>query len=65
MADGSLSLPMRRGWLLGLPLPGPLLPISDAREYEADGIFHFDVALGAPLGGGLIVRYRGALTPDG
>ena len=64
VTDGALSMPVRRGWLLGVPLPRLLLPTSDAREYEADGVFHFDVALGAPLGGGLIVRYRGTLTPD-
>ena len=68
VADGAMALPARRGWLLGLPLPRPLLPTSDSREYAVDGVFHFDVALyaplSAPLGGGLIVRYRGALTPD-
>lgn len=63
--DGSLYLPVRRGWFLGIPLPGFLLPRSESREYVEDGLFHFDVSLGAPLGGGLIVRYRGALTPDG
>lgn len=61
---GSLHLPVRRGWVLGVPLPAFLLPVSEAREYDADGVFHFDVALHAPLGGGLIVRYEGRLTPD-
>lgn len=64
VADGAMSLPVRRAWLLGLPLPHALLPVSEAREYEADGVFHFDVALDAPLGGGRIVHYRGTLTPD-
>ena len=63
--QGSLHLPVRRGWFLGIPIPRFLLPRSDSREYAVDGQFHFDVALSAPLGGGLIVRYRGTLTPDG
>jgi NAD(P)-dependent dehydrogenase (short-subunit alcohol dehydrogenase family) len=62
--DGALHFPVRRGWCLGVPIPGPLLPRSDALEFERDGVFHFDVALSAPLGGGLIVRYRGFLVPD-
>lgn len=60
----SMYLPIRRGWILGIPIPKVLLPTSDSREYESDGIFHFDVGLGAPLSGGLIVRYRGSLRPD-
>lgn len=62
--DGCMHLPVRRGWFLGVPLPQFLLPASDSREYASDGVFHFDVALSAPLGGGLIVRYRGQLWPD-
>ncbi len=62
--EASLHFPVRRGWLLGLPLPAALLPQSHAREFEADGRFHFDVALIAPLGGGLVVRYRGQLRPE-
>jgi len=61
---GCMRLPVRRGWFLGVPLPRFILPQSDSREYARDGAFHFDVALGAPLGGGLIVRYRGQLQPD-
>jgi hypothetical protein len=60
----SLHLPVRRGWLFGIPLPPALLPRSDSREFDESGAFHFDVKLDAPLGGGLIVRYRGHLTPD-
>lgn len=41
------------------------LPRSDSREFVQNGAFHFDVTLGAPLGGGLMVRYRGELRPDG
>ena len=62
--DGCLHFPVRRGWFLGIPLPQILLPASDSREYARDGVFHFDVALSAPLGGGLIVHYRGQLWPD-
>jgi hypothetical protein len=62
--DGSMRLPVRRGWFLGVPIPTLFLPQSDSREYADRGVFHFDVALGAPLGGGLIVRYRGQLQPD-
>lgn len=61
-ADG-MGLPVRRGWLLGMPLPLSLLPKSESREYVQGGRFHFDVGLTAPLGGGLIVRYRGQLRP--
>ncbi len=59
-----MRLTVRRGWLFGLPLPRPLLPLSDSREFVEDGVFRFDVALHAPLGGGLVVRYRGWLTPE-
>jgi hypothetical protein len=62
--DGTLHLPVRRGWLLGIPLPSLLLPGSCSREFAVNGQFHFDVGLYAPLTGGLIVRYRGWLNPD-
>lgn len=62
--DGVMHLPVRRGWFLGIPLPGPLLPGSDSREFAEDGHFRFDVGLYAPMGGGLIVRYRGTVSPD-
>ncbi|WP_420408189.1 DUF4166 domain-containing protein [Hoeflea sp.] len=62
--DGSLWFPVRRGWCLGIPIPRFLLPKSETREYELDGVFHFDVTLTAPFGAGLIVRYRGHLKPD-
>jgi NAD(P)-dependent dehydrogenase (short-subunit alcohol dehydrogenase family) len=61
--NGSLFLPVRRGWLLGVRLPGFLLPKSQAREYELNGVFHFDVGLYAPLTGRLIVRYQGHFIP--
>ncbi len=63
VAERSLSYTVRRGWFLGIPLPAFLLPWSKAREYVDCGGFHFDVALYAPLTGGLIVRYRGFLRP--
>ncbi|MEH6635169.1 MAG: DUF4166 domain-containing protein [Halioglobus sp.] len=62
--DGCMRLPVRRGWFAGLPLPRFLLPRSDSREYAQNGSFRFDVALSAPFGGGLLVRYRGYLRPD-
>jgi saccharopine dehydrogenase-like NADP-dependent oxidoreductase len=61
---GCMRLPVRRGWFLGVPLPHAFLPGSDSREYSEGGVFHFDVGLSAPLGGGLIVRYRGSVRPD-
>ena len=63
--DGVLHFPVRRGWFLGIPLPSLLLPKSCSREFAADGAFHFDVGLYAPLTGGLIVRYQGRLGADG
>ena len=63
--DGALHFPVRRGWLLGIPLPRWMLPTSVAREFVEDGCFHFDVALTAPLGIGRMVRYRGWLAPTG
>lgn len=64
VVDGCLHLPVRRGWFLGIPLLRWLLPRSDSREYAVEGVFHFDVALYAPLGGGLIVRYAGQVWRD-
>jgi hypothetical protein len=51
------------GWALGpLRLPLALGPSGLAREWEADGRFHFDVPIRLPLVG-LLVRYRGVLDP--
>lgn len=63
VVDAALHFTVRRGWLLGIPLPSRLLPQSCTREFAMDGVFHFDVGLYAPLTGGLIVRYRGRLRP--
>ena len=60
----SMSFSVNRGWLLGIPLPRFFLPTSDSREYVEAGEFWFDVALGAPLGIGPIVRYVGRLSPE-
>ena len=64
VVDGAMHLLVRRGWFLGIPMPKFLLPGSDSREYVEDGKFRFDVSLNAPFGGGLIVRYRGTVSPD-
>jgi saccharopine dehydrogenase-like NADP-dependent oxidoreductase len=64
VADGRMALEVTRGWVFGLPLPAILLPVSDSSEYVENGQFHFDVGMIAPLGGGLIVRYRGWLESD-
>ena len=61
--DGSIEMPVVKGSFLGVPVPRFLLPKSVTREFVADGRFNFDVALSAPLGCGLIVRYRGWLEP--
>lgn len=63
ITDGALHYPVTAGRLGPLPLPGWMLPRSEAREYVEDGCFHFDVRLLAPLTGSLMVHYRGHLTP--
>ena len=59
-----LHYPIVAGRLLGvIPLPRPLLPISDTREYvDGDGRACFDVSVTHPLAG-FIVRYSGWLLP--
>lgn len=50
------------GWRFGpVPLPLALAPRSDAREWEEDGCFQFDVPIHLPLVG-LVVHYRGWLA---
>jgi hypothetical protein len=52
-----------RGWsVFGIPLPQALAPYCVAHEHDANGRFHFDVAIGHRLTG-LIVHYRGWLIP--
>ncbi len=60
--DG-LTMHFRHWWLGPLPMPRFLLPRGIAREYEKDGRFHFDVPIALPLIG-LLVHYRGVLTPQ-
>ncbi|HEX7782851.1 MAG TPA: DUF4166 domain-containing protein [Sphingobium sp.] len=49
------------GWsLLGIPLPLMLAPQSRAREWDEEGMFHFDVPISFPVIG-MIVHYRGWL----
>jgi NAD(P)-dependent dehydrogenase (short-subunit alcohol dehydrogenase family) len=59
--DG-LSMRLVRWWLGPVPLPPALAPRSEAREWEEDGRFHFDVPIALPLAG-LVVHYRGWLEP--
>jgi hypothetical protein len=60
--DGGLEMVMARWWLGPVPLPLALAPKSLAREWEAEGRFHFDVPISLPLIG-LVVRYTGWLDP--
>lgn len=60
--DGGLEMVMARWWLGPVPLPLALAPKSLAREWEAEGRFHFDVPISLPLVG-LVVRYTGWLDP--
>lgn len=58
----SLVFPVKRAWLFGIQLPRWLTPISDAREFEKNGRFEFDVRIALP-GIGLLNRYQGWLKP--
>jgi Domain of unknown function (DUF4166)/Saccharopine dehydrogenase NADP binding domain len=52
-----------RGWsLLGVPMPDFLLPRGNSFEAEQNGQFQFDVTIEVPWVG-LLVAYRGSLTP--
>ncbi len=60
--NGTLSL-VSRGWrFLGLPLPAILRPRGHSYEREENGRFLFQAEIAHPVTG-LIVRYRGTLTP--
>jgi hypothetical protein len=53
-----------RFWsFLGIPMPSLLLPSGNSFEAERDGQFQFDVTIAVPWVG-LIVAYRGALSPN-
>lgn len=60
--ERGLRLELERCFVLGVPLPRVLHPQIAARETEVDGVFWFDVSARFPTGG-LLVRYRGSLTP--
>jgi hypothetical protein len=60
---GRLSLVMRRWSAFGVPLPLRLCPRANAYETVEDGRFRFHVEIGHPLLG-VIIRYRGWLTPE-
>jgi Domain of unknown function (DUF4166) len=57
-----LTLRLRRWRVFGIPLPMWLCPQSEAFETVEDGVFRFNVEISHWLTG-LIVRYRGWLTP--
>ncbi|UPG92257.1 DUF4166 domain-containing protein [Luteibacter aegosomaticola] len=57
-----LLLTPRRWSLLGIPMPGFLLPKGISFEHEEAGRFCFDVEISAPLVG-RIVAYKGSLNP--
>jgi hypothetical protein len=61
--SSGLKMVIRRWWLGPLPLPLFLAPTSEAREWEEEGRFHFDVPIALPLLGPL-VHYRGWLEPS-
>ncbi|MDA5555500.1 SDR family oxidoreductase [Shimia sp. MMG029] len=63
VVDGEVTMPLRRGWVCGVPLPRWALPKSETREFVAEGRFNFDVSLRMPFGDALIVRYQGYLEP--
>lgn len=62
VSDDCLHFPVVSGQIGPLPLPRWLLPISDAREFEIGGRFHFDVKLKAPFTHKLLVHYQGDLS---
>lgn len=59
--DG-LDMRLRRWSAFGIPLPRLLAPRTEAREWEEQGRFRFDVRLRLPLIGD-IVHYSGWLRP--
>jgi hypothetical protein len=61
--DGRLHLVPRSWSVLGMPMPGFLLPRGPSFEGEEDGRFRFDVTIAVP-GIGRVVAYRGSLASD-
>lgn len=59
-----LNIAIRRLTILGIPIPAFLLPRSSTVEWQDEQErFRFDVSARMP-GIGLLIRYRGWLTPD-
>ncbi|MGB3796214.1 MAG: DUF4166 domain-containing protein [Alteraurantiacibacter sp.] len=58
--ENGLTMVMTRWSIFGIRLPLAIAPQSRAREWEAEGRFHFDVPIALPLIG-KIVHYRGHL----
>jgi hypothetical protein len=58
--DGGLAFPVGRSYLLNVPLPRRLLPVSETLEFADDGRFRFDVKVSVP-GAGMLVHYQGWL----
>jgi len=58
-----LYLVPRRWSVLGVPMPGLLLPRGSSFETERDGRFRFDVTIDLPWVG-LVVAYNGLLSPE-
>ena len=64
VTDGeNLRLLPRRWSLLGMPMPGFLLPWGDSFETVSDGRFAFQIEVNLPLIG-RVVAYHGTLEPD-
>ena len=62
--DGNGLRMVMRGWsCAGLPLPLALAPRSEAREWQEEDRFHFDVPITLPFIGP-VVHYRGWLRLD-
>ncbi|CTQ48311.1 SDR family oxidoreductase [Jannaschia donghaensis] len=64
VVDGALTYPVLSGRCGPLPIPAWLLPRSETTEAADGDAATFDVKVSLP-GAGLLVRYRGRLTPDG
>ncbi len=59
-----LSFALKGARLFGCPLPRFLWPAIVGEATAPDGRYHFNVSVALPLVG-LLVRYRGSLTPEG
>ncbi|WP_173203614.1 DUF4166 domain-containing protein [Sphingopyxis sp. BSNA05] len=60
--EDGLSMHIRKAYCFGIRFPLALAPKIEAREYEAENKFHFDVEIGLPLVGRLTL-YKGNLRP--